>query len=161
MSTATIYGTPPVQNPFSAPTDPAIVEELHAQLKPEGVEAYIRYVMNRTPADMQDEMLVLLQGDISGAGGGPVDDTQTLVSNGDSVIMANGTWALGLGTVEVVGGALTKARIDVPTMSFVMNDAAIPLHDPAGVVQPNSPAIAVVADYALTHATYTAPVVVP
>jgi hypothetical protein len=142
---------------MTVPVEPAIVEELYAQLKPEGVEAYIRYIMNRTPADMQDEMMALLQADL-GDGGAPTDPSQAIVSNGDlGFFMSMTDTVIVTGTAKVVNGAFSGLRLQTETTAFVNNGMAIALKDAALVDQPGSPALAVVSANAIQHATYTAP----
>lgn len=143
---------------MTVPVEPAIVEELHARLKPEGVEAYIRYIMNRTPADMQDEMLVLLQEDLGGAGGGPADETQAIVTHGDPVgVLAVNGMVMATCTAKVVGSVLTGVSLANATTGFISNGAPIFLKDPALVDQPGSPGTAVVSNNSMDHVTYTAP----
>lgn len=147
-----------MQNPMTVPVEPAIVEELHARLKPEGVEAYIRYIMNRTPADMQDEMLVLLQEDLGGAGGGPEDETQAIVTHGQAVgVLAVNGMVMTTCTAVVAASVLTGVSLPNDTTGFISNGAPVPLKDPALVDQPGSPGSAVVANNQFGHVTYTAP----
>lgn len=143
---------------MTVPVEPAIVEELHARLKPEGVEAYIRYIMNRTPADMQDEMLVLLQEDLGGAGGGPEDETQAIVTHGQAVgVLAINGMVMTTCTAVVAASVLTGVSLANATTGFISNGAPIFLKDPALVDQPGSPGSAVVSNNSLDHVTYTAP----
>jgi hypothetical protein len=130
MSVISVLGTAPKQSEFTSPIDPATVAETHARLKPEGVEAYIRFMLNRTPADMQDEMYVLLQEDLAGAGGGPADPTQAVIMDGQSVMMLDSAGALYAGSpglANVMDGQLThiQASVAVPPGIVLGADQAI------------------------------------
>lgn len=84
--------------------------ELYEQLKPEAQAVYLDHIMSRTPAELQDEMRVIVTADLAA----PEDPTTAMVSNGQSVVVNDSTGAAqpgSPGTAAVANGTLTAVAL--------------------------------------------------
>lgn len=144
---------------MTTPTEAAA--DLYAQLRPAARGEAIRYVLARTPADLQDEMTAVIEESLAEIQPEPVP-TEATIADGASVgVLAINGMVMITCTAAVANSVLSGVTLPNATTGVISNGAPVFLKDAALVDQPNSPGSAVVSNNSLDHVTYTAPVVAP
>lgn len=133
--------------------------DLYNQLKPEARGIAIEFVMARTPADLQEDMLAVIGSDLSEIVPVP-DPTVATVANGATIILqdaANVVQPNSPAVAVVSNGTLVHATYTAPSSGpgtgevIVANGASVPVVDAGSIQIAGSPGTAVVAGGILSN----------
>ena len=94
-------------------TDEERAQELYDQLKPEAEKAYVEYISERTPPELQDEVRELALAGLTPEPPEP-DPTEVILTNGASVVVKDAVGAAvpgSPGTANVANSALTDVTL--------------------------------------------------